>query len=109
MATQIFRCLETVELDTTGIASGRIALAKAIAKIYNDIKHYDRFAYPPGEHSYFIGKIAILTVRLLSLRLFAPLATRGRNVEGEQVLLQAKDFMDSVGVAIDEGGNVVRV
>lgn len=107
LATHIYRCLQTVGLDWTGVATSTAALAKGIAKIYNDLKHYDRFDYPPGEHSYLIGKVAILTARLLSLRLFDAGIDLSANFEAKQALMQIEDNMTSLGLHINEDGHFI--
>ncbi|QDY67479.1 hypothetical protein FQA45_14840 [Glutamicibacter halophytocola] len=104
LATYIYRCLATVELKHDGIAISRIAMARGIAKIYNDTKHYDRFDYPPGEHSYVIGKLALLTARLLSLRLFGVESVTNSNREVTESLRQVREYMEMLGLLIDDKG-----
>ena len=57
------------------IAESRMALARAIANNYNDVKHPKRGPMPPAEHTYVAGKVALLVVRLLALRLMEPSMT----------------------------------
>lgn len=71
-ATYVFRALAAVELDWSEVAASRLALARAIANNYNDVKHPERGPMPPAEHTYVAGKIALLVVRLLALRLMEP-------------------------------------
>lgn len=71
-ATYVFRSLATLGLDWSEVAESPLALARAIAGNYNDVKHYDRGAFPPSDHTYVAGKIALLLVRLLALRLLDP-------------------------------------
>ena len=49
-----------------------MALARAIANNYNDVKHAKRGPMPPAEHTFVAGKVALLVVRLLALRLMDP-------------------------------------
>lgn len=71
-ATYVFRCLATVDLDWSEIAASPMALARAIANNYNDVKHAQRGPMPPAEHTFVAGKVALLVVRLLALRLMDP-------------------------------------
>ncbi|MFX1820959.1 hypothetical protein PV768_14280 [Pseudarthrobacter sp. CC4] len=71
-ATYVFRALAAVNLDWFDVAASRLALARAIANNYNDVKHPERGPMPPAEHTYVAGKIALLVVRLLALRLMEP-------------------------------------
>lgn len=107
LATYIYRCLSTVEIGWDGIATSRIAMAKGMAKIYNDTKHYDRFDYPPGEHSYVVGKIALLTARLLSLRLFETEIDMSNNTEVTESFRQVQDYMKMLGLVIGDDGKFV--
>lgn len=74
-ATFVFRALATVNLDWSDVADSPMALAKAIAGNYNDVKHAKRGPMPPSEHTYIAGKVALLVVRLLALRLMNPTMT----------------------------------
>lgn len=71
-ATFVFRCLSTIDLDWSAISESPMALARAIAGNYNDVKHAKRGPMPPAEHTYVAGKVALLAVRLLALRLVDP-------------------------------------
>jgi hypothetical protein len=71
-ATYVFRCLARVNLDWSDIAVSPMALARAIAGNYNDVKHTKRGPMPSPEHTYVAGKVALLVVRLLALRLMDP-------------------------------------
>jgi hypothetical protein len=71
-ATHVFRCLATLGLDWSEVAESPLALARAIAGNYNDVKHYDRGAFPPADHTLVAGKVALLLVRLLAVRLLDP-------------------------------------
>lgn len=74
-ATFVFRSLATVNLDWSDFAESPMALAKAIAGNYNDVKHAKRGPMPPAEHTYVAGEVALLVVRLLALRLMEPTMT----------------------------------
>ena len=71
-STYVFRALAAVNLDWSDVAASPLALARAIANNYNDVKHPERGPMPPAEHTYVAGKIALLVVRLLALRLMEP-------------------------------------
>ncbi|KNH16262.1 hypothetical protein ACU18_13960 [Arthrobacter sp. ZBG10] len=74
-ATYVFRSLSTVNLDWSDIAESPMALARAVANNYNDVKHANRGPMPPADHTYVAGKVALLVVRLLALRLMEPSMT----------------------------------
>lgn len=71
-STYVFRAISAVDLDWSDVAVSRLALARAIANNYNDVKHPKRGPMPPADYTYVAGKIALLIVRLLALRLMCP-------------------------------------
>ena len=66
-ATYVYRSLAAIGLDWSQAAESVVGLAKAVANNYNDIKHFDRGEFPPTEHTYLVGRVAVLTVRLLAV------------------------------------------
>lgn len=71
-ATFVFRSLSAINLDWSEIAESTMGLARAIAGNYNDVKHAKRGPMPPSELTYVAGKVALLVVRLLALKLMDP-------------------------------------
>jgi hypothetical protein len=73
-----FRAIVTSGVDCSPIASSGLELARALADIYNTIKHADRGNFPDGLHTHYAGAISLLIVRLATIRfiLGADLAVR---------------------------------
>lgn len=71
-ATYVYRCLKTLGLDWSEAATSSVALARAVANNYNEIKHFDRGEFPPAEQTYLVGQVALLIVRLLAVRILDP-------------------------------------
>lgn len=74
-ATYVFRSLVAVNLDWSDLADSTMALARAIAGNYNDVKHAKRGPIPPADLTYVAGRVALLVVRLLALKLMNPTMT----------------------------------
>ena len=61
-ATQVYRCLRTVEFNPTGIAASEEAFALAAASVYRRIKHPEH-EMPDSLHSWLISHVLVVVVR----------------------------------------------
>ncbi|KTR42407.1 hypothetical protein NS263_01750 [Curtobacterium oceanosedimentum] len=68
-ATNIYRCLDLLQVDWGKHVASNVGLARAIANNYNDVKHADRGDFPNSEHTYLVSSVNSLLVRLLALHL----------------------------------------
>lgn len=66
-ATNVYRCLNLLDVKWGTIAADNVSLAKAVANTYNDIKHFDRGEFPDAPVSHIISIITRMIVRLLAL------------------------------------------
>lgn len=107
-ATFVFRCLTTVNLDWSEIAATPLALAKAIAGNYNDVKHAKRGPMPPPEHTYVAGKVALLVVRLLALKLMDPTMTLIKAYGDDWKFTEFKRQIAEMNIYINEEGEFGR-
>ncbi|MBE9498330.1 hypothetical protein IHE61_05580 [Streptomyces sp. GKU 257-1] len=71
-ATFMYRCLVETGWNWSGICSSTVGLARAIAKNYNTIKHFDRGQFPDPAETYLVSSITALTVRMLAIRTARP-------------------------------------
>jgi hypothetical protein len=67
-ATYVYRCLQLVDVNLDKIGD-KMGLARAIAKNYNDVKHYDRGDYPDQDITYLVSSFNELLVRLIAMTL----------------------------------------
>ena len=68
-ATNIYRCLDLLQVGWGKYVASNIGLARAIANNYNDVKHADRGEFPDSDHTYLVSSINGLLVRLIALHL----------------------------------------
>lgn len=107
-ATFVFRCLTTVNLDWSEIAATPLALAKAIAWNFNDVKHAKRGPMPPLEHTYVAGKVALLVVRRLALKLMDPTMTLVKAYGDDWKFTEFKRQIAEMNIYINEEGEFGR-
>lgn len=69
VATDIFRCLDTLNLQWPKAAGNKVSLARAISSTYNTIKHFDRGDFPALEQSHIISMVNTVLVQLLAVHL----------------------------------------
>jgi hypothetical protein len=81
-----------------------MALARAIANNYNDVKHAKRGPMPPAEHTYAAGKVALLVVRLLALRLMDPGLTLIKSYGEDWKFRQFKQQIVDLDLYVDAKG-----
>lgn len=107
LATHVKRCLDDADLDWPQIGS-RTGIAKAIAKLNNDLKHPDRMSPPdPAELSCITG-LALIIVRAQVFDLLRlPVAARDQFLRSRDAY-HAVDAFKRNGLQIDNQGNVVH-
>ncbi len=72
-ATWFYRCFTFIGLESGAMADSRQGLARASARNYNAIKHFDGESdFPPVEQTYFIGDLLELTARHVALKVAVP-------------------------------------
>lgn len=69
VSTDIYRVLDRLQLDWSGIASSPVALSRLIADTYNGIKHFDRGELPSHAHAFLVSEINQHLVRAFALTL----------------------------------------
>lgn len=103
-ATFVFRCLHTANLDWSEIAESRMALAKAIAGNYNDVKHAKRGPMPSPEDTYVAGKVALMVVRTLALKLLDPTMRLIETIGKDWKFVQFKKQIVDMNVYVNSEG-----
>ncbi len=63
-ATYFYRAIMHSCIDFSGISSSDADAARAMAEVYNTVKHADKGDFPDPMHTYFTGRIALLLVRV---------------------------------------------
>lgn len=105
-ATQVYRCLDVIGVSWGEIGSNA-GIARAIARIYNSIKHFNGGDYPDAAVSHLVSGIAKMIVRLMTLHLLdesGSLLAQYREVGAMRELeSRAKHYR----LAFDSRGNTV--
>ncbi|HWU32280.1 MAG TPA: hypothetical protein VN108_05365 [Marmoricola sp.] len=68
-ATNVYRCLDVLNVGWGEHIHSPVGLARAIANSYNSIKHANRGAFPDRAQTLLISEVSELVVRLLAVRL----------------------------------------
>lgn len=103
-ATYVYRCLAVLDVKWPERIADRVGLSRAIARNYNDVKHYDRGDFPNFMESHVVSEINQMIVRLLAVYITG----RGAELlapyrEGEN-LYEIRQTLDGYGVRVDEAG-----
>lgn len=104
-ATNIYRCLDLLQVSWGDYVASNVGLARVIANNYNDVKHADRGDFPNSEHTYLVSSINSLLVRLVALHLTG----KGDELlapyrKGDE-LWDLQQRFDSVGVQVTDEGS----
>lgn len=107
-ATYVYRCLYALDVVWPARVNDRVGLARAIANMYNDVKHYDRGDFPGHEESYVVSEISEWIVRLLAITITG----RGDEIlspyrESDQ-FFALKQALDGYGMRVDKDGSWAR-
>lgn len=107
-ATYVYRCLHLLGVKWGDVVANDIALARAIAKAYNDIKHFDRGEFPEPDVSHLISVIARYIVRLLALHLVDGTGALLVPFREEQALWRVQRYHEAYGLSFAEDGTAKR-
>ena len=107
-ATNVYRCFETLRLDRGDIAPSSVALSRAIANTYNDIKHFDRGEFPDPDVSHLVSVLVRYIVRCLPLHIIDPSDGLLDSARGDKALFRLHGLREDLGISFDESGKVQR-
>ena len=103
--SQVKRCLDATRFDFTRIGSNK-AIARAVARTYNDLKHPDRDSRPDGYELSLLTPLALLVLRMQLFDLLRmPMKVRTR-FERSNAVYRALEPFRLNGVTIDSRGNL---
>jgi len=103
-ATNVYRCLDVLDVRWPERIRDRVGLARAVANNYNDVKHYDRGEFPDHDESYVVSEVNQMIVRLLAIHI------TGRDEEllapyrEGSALHKIEQVVDGFGLRVDENG-----
>lgn len=106
-ATNVFRCLDLLNVNWGGIAPNNVALARAVAKTYNDIKHFDRGEFPDPQVSHIVSLITRYIVQLITLTIVDPTGDLLKQYREEGALWKVKRMCEVYKLTINEQGQFV--
>ncbi|MFU8946171.1 hypothetical protein ACLRGF_05485 [Mycetocola zhadangensis] len=103
-ATYVYRSLDALDVRWPERIQDRVGLSRAIARTYNDVKHYDRGDFPDHAESYVVSEINQMIVRLMAIHITG----RGEELlstyrEGNN-LYEIAQILDGYGLRVDESG-----
>ena len=67
LATHVYQCLSHINLDWEKMPFDQIRLSLALARNYNDVKHFDRGDFPEPEVTHALGSFALYVARYVIL------------------------------------------
>lgn len=106
-ATYVYRCLSVLGISWGQVAPNDVALAKAIAKTYNSIKHYDGSDFPDAALSSVIGHVSEHVARMLALHIIDESGGLLAPFREEGAMWRVERYVEVYGVSFDERGTLV--
>ncbi len=106
-ATNVYRCLNLLGVPWGSITTDHQSLARAIANVYNDIKHFDRGGFPETSVSHTISHITKMIVRLLTLHILDENGGLLRQYREQGAMWKVQRYSEVYGLTFDERGHAV--
>jgi hypothetical protein len=103
-ATNFYRVIKHSHIDFSAIASSDTDVAKAMAGVYNTVKHADKGDFPDPVHTYYAGRIALLLVRIAVMRHLTGDIPAIKQFADSWTVTQIFHAMQQNAVAIDAAG-----
>lgn len=107
-ATNVYRCLHALGVEWGDFATDNVALARAVAKAYNDIKHFDRGEFPEPDVSHLVSVIARYIVRLLALHIIDESGALLADLCKERALWRLHSLREGYGITFGKDGGTER-
>lgn len=104
-STYVYRCLDVLDVMWPEGIRDRIGLARAIAKTYNEVKHYDRGDFPDHEESYVVSEVNQMIVRLLAIYVTGRGDDLLNSYRAGNDLDEIKEILNSYGISVDADGH----
>ncbi|MEV4624895.1 hypothetical protein AB0J90_01205 [Micromonospora sp. NPDC049523] len=108
-ATYYYRTARAVGLDTSPISCPDAELSRALADIYNTIKHPDRGDFPNPIVTHFAGRIMLLLARLALMKLLLPDGAAVDRFVKSWTVRRVFEDMERNSVTVDASGRFVVV
>lgn len=109
-ATNVYRCLDVLNIGWGDYIHSQVGLARAIANSYNSIKHANRGAFPDRVQTLLISEVSELVVRLLAVRLTGQGTELLQRFSQGSELWKLKQSFDAYRIRIaDDRGSWVSV
>ena len=108
MATYAFRCLDVLDVSWPDPIADRVSLARAVAKNYNDVKHFDRGDFPKHDESHVVSEVNQMIVRLLAICLTGKEEEILASYRRDGGFHELQQMLDAYALSLDEGGKWKR-
>jgi hypothetical protein len=102
-ATYYFRLLEYSSIDLSRVSRSNQDSARALADVYNSVKHADRGPFPEFAFAHFGGQLALLLARISITKLLAPGNREIDSFASSWAIGSVLDNMTHSRVRIDSG------
>jgi hypothetical protein len=104
-STYAYRCLDALNVAWPDRISDRVALARGLAKVYNDLKHYSPNDYPDHDVLQVVNEINEQIVRLLAIYITGRAEELLEGFRRGEHLHDLKFLLDEYGLRVDSNGN----
>lgn len=103
-AAHVYRCLSYLKFDWEKMPFDQVRLSRALARNYNDVKHFDRGDFPEPAVTHALGSFALYVARYVALSVASQEAVQKHLEASSQGFLRSKDrlkrlIIDDTGLA----------
>ena len=103
MATYVFRCVASLDVDWARAADSQVGIARAVADNYRKIKHFDTGDdFPNGDETFLVSQVAAVVVRLLTANLVVPDGSLAQN--WQTIVEDAFGWFETHALRINDDG-----
>ena len=92
-ATDVYRCLHSLNVDWGDHIESIAGLSFAVANTYNGIKHFDRGEFPDDQETYLVSLVLRQVVRLMALNLLDPSGELIKEFQEARALWRIQDYL----------------
>lgn len=103
-ATYVYRCLAVLDVKWPERIANRAGMSRAIARNYNDVKHYDRGDFPNFVESHVVSEVNQMIVRLLAVHITGRGAELLAPYRTDKKLYDIGQVLDGYKIRVDEAG-----
>lgn len=107
-STFVFRCLSQLPTNWLDCAESVVGLSRALANMYNDLKHFDRHRVPDPAQLRLLCRLAVLTARLVIIKQISIAADLSATPMARRLLEHIQSTISDNGLYISQEGGIVN-